>query len=68
MWYKLYIRYWYGQVTVKHVQVENKWDLFAIIGWIYSTTIEKIERIDYEKSPEPDVDNGTTVLHPPRQI
>ena len=47
-WYKLYIRMWDDSLRIRYVQAENKWDLFAIIGWLYSTTLERIERIDYE--------------------
>lgn len=64
MWYKLYPLYWDGSIPVKYVHVKDKWDLFAVIGWLYSTSIEKIERIDYEVSAEPSGDVG--IIFPPR--
>ena len=52
MWYTLYIKDTFSDVIVRYARVENKWDLFAYIGYIYSTSITKIERISYTETPE----------------
>lgn len=49
MWYKLFIRYWTNEILVRYVKVSSKWDLFAVIGYLYSNTLERIDRIDYIK-------------------
>lgn len=46
-WYKIFIRYWITGLCVRYVLVKDKWDLFAFIGYFYSTSTEKIDRIDY---------------------
>ena len=67
MWYKLYIRIFTGEIKIRFVEVDNKWDLFAVIGWIYSTNIEKIERIDYEEVRCDYLNCETSqILHPAR--
>lgn len=35
-------------VVVEYVKGTKK-DLFAYIGWLYSTSLEKIERVDYKE-------------------
>ena len=45
--YILYVKYALQGLLTFKVEVENNWDLFAIIGYLYSTSLEKIERIDY---------------------
>lgn len=64
MWYKLFIRYWNNNLLEKYTYAKDKWDLFAIIGWIYSTSVEEIKMIDYTTSSEsPD---NVNIIHPPR--
>lgn len=46
--YKVFIRYYNGHIVVRHFRCKLKYDLFAYIGWLYSTSSTKIERIDYK--------------------
>lgn len=64
MWYKLFIRYWNNNLLEKYTYAKDKWDLFAIIGWIYSTSVEEINRIDYTMSSE--LPNNIDIIRPPR--
>lgn len=45
--YILYVRYSLSGLLTYQVEIKCKWDLFAVIGYLYSTSLEKIERIDY---------------------
>jgi len=67
IWYKLYIRMFTDEIKIRFVEVDNRWDLFAVIGWLYSTTIEKIERIDYEEVKCDYLHcDSYQILHPPK--
>lgn len=46
--YKVFIRYYDGNVVTRHFRCNSKYDLLAYIGWLYSTSMIKIERIDYK--------------------
>lgn len=67
-WYKLYIRMWDDSLRIRYIQAENKWDLFAVIGWLHSTYLEHIERIDYEavkRAIEVEIgENSSRILRP----
>ena len=45
--YILYVGYSLSGLRTYQVEIKCKWDLFAVIGYLYSTSLEKIERIDY---------------------
>ena len=48
--YLLYVRKWDGELRILRCKTDS---LYRVIGKIYSTTLEKIERIDYnDYSPE----------------
>ena len=46
--YDLYIDYALSGVKKKRVRVESKWDLFGVIGFLHSTSLENINRISYK--------------------
>lgn len=46
--YKVFIRYFDGNIVTRYFRCNSKYDLFCYIGWLYSTTMIKIERIDYK--------------------
>ena len=48
MWEKLYIRFNSGDVLERYVYCRDTYDLYAVIGYIYSTSINKIDRISDE--------------------
>lgn len=46
MIFRLWQRMWDGTIKIRHVK-GNKKELFAVIGFLYSTSLEKIDRISY---------------------
>ena len=46
--YEVYIRFYNGCVVEKHFRCNSKYDLFCYIGWLYSTSLTEIERVDYK--------------------
>lgn len=58
MWYKIFITWWDHHISVRFVCVQNKWELFSVVGYLFSCTDEKIERIDYKNIdfPESEID------------
>ena len=56
MWEKLYIRFSSGDVLERYVYCRNTHDLYAVIGYIYSTSIDKVERISYVIVSEDEVE------------
>ena len=52
MWYTLYIRNVFDEVIENQVYAENRWDLFGYIGYLYSTSLVGIKRIDYVQANE----------------
>lgn len=49
MYWILYVRYALTGPIKYQIKVRNKEQLFSYIGYLYSTSIEKIERIDYDR-------------------
>lgn len=64
-WYRFFITYYDGVIIERYALVKDKWDLFAIVGWKYSTSIKGINRIDYEQR-EPKDDEMNKVMDIPR--
>lgn len=46
--YKLIIQRALSGDCIRYVQVPSKWDLYGVIGYLYSNSIEAIRRIDYK--------------------
>ena len=55
-WWYLYYKPALSSFKRKKVLIDSKWDLYAIIGYIQSHSIESIPRIDYEVCPDVDSD------------
>ena len=49
MYYILYLRMWDGHTRIKYLYVDDKYDLFAYIGYYKCTQIERIDFIAYEE-------------------
>ena len=47
--WKLMIRLSMSGMMVRYVTVPSKWDLYGVIGYLYSNSLEGIERIDYKE-------------------
>ena len=58
MIYRLWVRYWNGYAKVYHTQGNQK-DLYALIGYLYSTSLEKIDRISYQEIKRPLLEDET---------
>ena len=58
MIFRLWRRMWDGTVKIHHVK-GNKKELFAVIGFFYSTSIEKIDRISYTEIKRPLLEDET---------
>ena len=56
MWEKLYIRFSSGDVLKRYVYCRDTYDLYAVIGYIHSTSTDKIDRISYERVSEDKVE------------
>lgn len=56
MWEKLYIRFSSGDVLERYVKCNDVYDLYAVIGYIHSTSTEKVDRISYEIVSEDEVE------------
>ena len=54
-WFKLYVKYSLSGIKNKYVKADDMWDLFAFIGYLYSTSFEHIERIDYQEVSQNEV-------------
>lgn len=58
MWYKLLVSFAIGNHFMeRYVYCNSKYDLYAAIGYIYSTCIEEIRRIDYKIVKEVDAED-----------
>ncbi len=55
-WYKLFVCSGFGELSIYYAFVENKKELYAIIGAIYSKSID-VERVDYKAVNGRDVDD-----------
>ena len=49
IYYLVYITYWDHSVSKRIILGNCKKELYAYIGYMYSNSEEKIERIDYEQ-------------------
>ena len=47
--WKLMIRKAFSEMMVRYVTVPSKWDLYGVIGYLYSNSLEEIKRIDYKE-------------------
>lgn len=68
MWYRLTITN-QSSNKMRYVFAYNMWDLFAVIGWLYST-LDMSFKIYYEIIDKEDMDNDLTHsrLYPDREF
>ena len=48
-------------MPIRYIKVDSKYDLLAYIGWLYSNSIDKIERVDYMETTEDAVEKNDII-------
>lgn len=60
--FRLYVRYSLSGVRILYFESESYKELYTLIGKMYSSSDEKIERIDFEYVNLDDIPYGATII------
>ena len=60
--FRLYVRYSLSGIRIMYFESASYKDLYTLIGKMYSSTEEKIERIDFETVNLDEVPYGATII------